>query len=249
MTGRELEGRRVLVTRALDDAMRWALRLAAVGALPEIMPCVSTERIDDAGTRAHLVEALRDADCLLVTSVRGVQAVAAATTAIRAGVEVATVGELTATAAGRSFTRAPFVARGGTSRALGEELVAAWGASASGRRVVVAGAEGGREDADTALAAAGATVMRINVYRTIPAPAIEPRRDLSREGRTDVLLASPSAVTGLLNRAVPGMATRLFTIGPTTSAAVVGAGLVVTGQAATPDLEGLMEAMRCVTGT
>jgi uroporphyrinogen-III synthase len=98
------------------------------------------------------------------------------------------------------------------------------------------------------LALAGARVTRVNVYRTLPAPPVSPRRDLEQEGIDDVLLASPSAVTGLLNQARVGTTTRCFTIGPTTSAAAISAGLVVTGESATPDLDGLMEAMQCTTG-
>lgn len=238
---RALAGRKVLVTRALEDSRRWAKRLAAHGADPVIMPCVRTEAMDDEATRERLVDACQGADWLVFTSARGVEAVERM--GVRPTARVAAVGKATGAAAATAFACTPFVGRGGTSRALGEELVAFWGATATARRVVVVGAEGGRDDAERALARGGARVTRVDVYRTVPAAPATPRRDLEQEGIADVLLASPSAVAGFTNQARFGSSTRIFTIGPTTSAAATAAGLVVAGESATPDLEGLMEAM------
>ena len=248
MTSHRLAGRRVLVTRAMEDSQRWATQLAAHGADPVLLPCVRSEPLDDNVTRAQLASACRDAEWLLFTSVRGVDAVARTGVVLAARTRVAAVGDATAAAARLRLSCAPFVAYGGTSHALGTELLALWGGVSKARRVVVAGAEGGRDDAEQVLAAAGARVTRVNVYRTLPASPVSPRRDLGQEGIDDVLLASPSAVTGLLNQALVGASTRCFTIGPTTSAAARSVGLVVTGESATPDLNGLMEAMQCTIG-
>lgn len=247
-----LAGRRVLVTRAAEDAVAWLSRLRDEGAMTEVMPCVRTERIagPDLATRLHA--ALADAACLVVTSVHGVEAVAALAGGLRATLttrEIAAVGEATGAAVRTQFGRDAFIGTGGTSRALAEELVGRWGDGVSGRRVVVAGAKGGREDIEAVLSAAGATVARFDVYRTVVAPQRDPRRDLAREGVTDVLLASPSAVTGLLNQAIVGEGTRLVTIGPTTSAAVVAMGYRVAAESATPGIDAMMEALRCATGT
>ena len=253
MNTRSLAGRRVLLTRAAEDSQRWALRLAERGVSPEILPCVRSERIDDDATLDRLRDTAHAADWLLFTSVRGVDAIARAIA--RAGVllparlRVAAVGEATAAAARAQLGCVPYVPLGGTSLALGTELLALWGGNSRARRVLVAGAEGGRDDAEQVLEHAGARVTRVNVYRTLPTNPATPRRDLAQEGIDDVLLASPSAVAGLLNQARVGGTTRLFTIGPTTSAAAISAGLAVTGESVTPDLDGLMEVMQCPTGT
>lgn len=248
MNTRPLAGRRVLLTRAAEDSQRWALRLAERGVSPEIMPCVRSERIDDDATLDRLRDAAQVADWLLFTSVRGVDAIAHAGVLLPARLRVAAVGEATAAAARAQLGCVPYVPLGGTSLALGTELLALWGGNSRARRVLVAGAEGGRDDAEQVLEHAGARVTRVNVYRTVPADPATPRRDLAQEGIDDVLLASPSAVAGLLNQARVGGTTRLFTIGPTTSAAAISAGLAVTGESATPDLDGLMEVMQCPTG-
>jgi uroporphyrinogen-III synthase len=240
-----LAGRRVLVTRAQDDSEAWAERLSALGAEPVILPCIRTEMIDDAGTRAALATALRDAHWLCVTSARGVEAVQRLAGPLPPALRVAAVGTVTAGAVRELLGRAPFVARGGTSRALGEELLAAGLASSpSLARIVVAAAQGGRTDAEEVLARAGATVRRIDVYRTVPASPNAAPMDLVAERIGDILLTSPSAVEGLLNQASFPATTRIFTLGPTTSAAVVAAGLSVWGEAVHPDFDSLVEVMQ-----
>lgn len=239
-----LAGRRVLVTRALEDAGEWAARLEALGAEPVILPCIRTEPLDDASTRDRLAAAVRDADWLCVTSPRGAEAVARLVAPLPPAVRAAAVGDSTAGAVRRSLGREPFVCRGATSRALGAELLARELAGSATARVVVAAAEGGRTDLEAVLRAGGVTVTRIDVYRTVPASPAPAPIDLARERIADVLLASPSAVRGLLNQASFPSNARIFTIGPTTSAAVVAAGLVVAGEASRPDLESLVEVMQ-----
>lgn len=245
MIAARLTGRRVLVTRALEDSRTWAERLAALGAEPVLLPCIHSEALDDAATRARLGAALADADWLCVMSPHGAEAVARLAGALPPALRVAVVGEATGVSARASLGRANVVARGGTSRALGEELLRGALAAAPGpQRVVVAGAVGGRTDADDTLADGGAVVTRVDVYRTVPASVAPSRRDLGAERITDVLLASPSAVHGLLNQALVPPTVRVFTIGPTTSAAVRAAGLSVSGEAASPDLDSLVEVMQ-----
>lgn len=239
-----LAGRRVLVTRALEDAGAWADRLAALGADPVILPCIRTEVLDDAATRAALSAALNGAAWLCILSPRGAEAVARLAGPLAPAIRIAVIGSATARAAAAMLGREAYVAQGGTSRALGEELLRELQMDGGAPRVVVASARGGRTDAEDALGLGGVSVTRVDVYRTIAASRGTARRDLAVEGIGDVLLASPSAVEGLLNQAAVRVATRLFTIGPTTSAAVVAAGLSVSGEATHPDLDSLVEAMQ-----
>jgi len=240
-----LAGRRILVTRAREDAERWAERLSGLGARPVVLPCIVSEPIVDEQTAQALRGAAADASWLVVTSARGAEAVARLLGGpLPAHVRVAAVGPATARAASELLGRVDLVAHAATSGALGGELAALERAApASRRRVLVAGAAGGREDAETALAAAGIPARRIDVYRTTPAPPLRERRQLAREGIDDVLLASPSAVQGLVNTAVLPDRARVITIGPTTTAAAAAAGLHVAAEARQPNLEGMLEAM------
>jgi uroporphyrinogen-III synthase len=96
-------------------------------------------------------------------------------------------------------------------------------------RVLFAGAEGARRLLADEL---GADFLAL--YRTKPAQSGEPvHGDLA-------VVASPSAARALatLERRIP-----VVSIGPETTAAATAAGLTVAGEAATPDLEGLVSAV------
>lgn len=238
-------GRTVLITRAEGDAERWAARLARLGAKPIVFPCLVCEPIGDPETAGRLRAALAGADWLVLTSRRGAEAVADLL-----GVpppplpKLAAVGRATAQAAAARLRSVDLVASLGTGLSLAQDLAAALAEDGEGGgRVVVAAAEGGRRDLEDVLEPAGIQVVRVPVYRTIPAPAEQPRHDLSAAGVDMILLASPSAVVGLVHRAVLPVGAPVVTIGPATTAAARANGLAVAGQARHPDLDGLLEAI------
>ena len=78
----------------------------------------------------------------------------------------------------------------------------------------------------------------------MPAPAAEPRRPLSALRVDNVVLASPSAVTGFVQQVDVDVPVSVYTIGPSTTAAARKAGLDVTAEAREPSLEGILEAMQ-----
>ena len=251
MTSRLLAGRRVLITRAEEDATRWALRLARLGATPVVFPCIMCEFLDDVETAAALRAAVAKSGWLVLTSARGAEAVARSLGGSLPGkIQVAAVGPATARAAEDYLAEPHLVSSAGTSlglgralagRIIGEPGIPERGAVVAG--VVVAGAAEGRDEVERTLSANGIAVIRVNVYRTVPLPAIGERDRRTLVDVDDVLLASPSAVTGLLNRAIVRPHARVITIGPTTSLAAQAAGLRVAAEARTPTLEGMLEAM------
>lgn len=244
---RSLMGRRVLVTRALDDAMVWATELAHVGAVPVVFPCLSTQPITDAGSAEQLRTALADADWIGVTSRRGVQSASALLGApLPERVGVAAVGPETARAARELWGRCDLEATHPTLAGLTADLLGTTdSANAShGTHLVLAGARIGRREGVPVLLEHGWRVTTVAVYETVPAAAAGRRVDLGAEHLDDILLASPSAVTGLRNLACLPRKVRIFTIGPTTTAAARAAGLVVTAEARRPGLDGLLEAMQ-----
>lgn len=246
MTAESLVGRRILVTRAQEDAEQWAERLLSLGAVPVVYPCLVAEVLDDAPTAEALRHSLADAHWLVVTSRRG----AAAVVELLGGrpapsIRIAAVGLATARACMELLGRANFISVVTTSAGLGTSLgdhLTEGGASPA-VRVVVAGAVDGRGDAEEALAARGVMVTRVSIYRTVPRPVVTRRLDLTSMRIDTVLLASPSALTGLMNSAtVPGDA-RVITIGPTTTAAAIAAGLRVTAEARVPTFDSMIEAL------
>lgn len=241
-----LAGRRVLITRAADDADAWESRLREVGAVPVVLPCIRREWMTDQATRLALATALDGADWLVLASA----AAAEATALLLSGVlpkrtRIAVVGPTTARAAEIALRAPNLVARKSTSAALGHELGRIIRNDSSGERVVVviAAAEGGRTDADEALHAAGAEVRRVNVYRTVATPPVRTKHDLNAEGIDAVLLASPSAVEGFMNQVRLPVSAKVVTIGPTTTQAATVAGLVVSAEATEQSLDGMLEVL------
>lgn len=241
-----LAGRRVLVTRAQDDAERWASRLASLGAVPVVLPCLVSEPLDAAPAQRALREALHDAAWLVLSSPRGaVIAAALLSGALPAATRVAVVGDTTAAAARTALGRVDLVATVQTSAGLGDALARRLTQDGEPQRqpVVLAGALSGRDEAELMLRRVGAPVSRVDIYRTVPAPAATVKRDLALDALHEILLASPSAVAGLLNLARVPEGARVITIGPTTSAAARDHGLTVSAEARRPTFEGLLEAM------
>ena len=112
-------------------------------------------------------------------------------------------------------------------------------------KCLIAVAENAGNILEETLQKAGGDCLRINVYRTVPAALATTRKQaLSELGADKILLASPSAVAGLVNRLELDAPAEIVTIGPSTTRAARAAGLTVTAEAARPSLEGLMEAMQ-----
>jgi uroporphyrinogen-III synthase len=239
-----VSGRRVLITRAQDDAELWAAQLRERGAEPIVFPCIICSLEQGPEVASQLREALKDATWLVLSSRRAADAVAGllalSDSPLPEAVQVAAVGPATAAAARKGLGRADLIAAGGTAAALCEELGPQLGPS---DQVVAALTEAADDSTEAALSAAGAHVQRINVYRSAPTPPQDARTDLAALGVDVALLASPSAVTGLLNRAVLPDSIQLISIGPTTTAAAHAAGLRVFAEAQSRGLDAMLQTL------
>jgi uroporphyrinogen-III synthase len=236
----KVEGRRVLVTRNLEDSETWAAILRDAGAIPVILPCLHVEDRHSAALTGRIVVELPRADWLVFTSRRGIESFTRLHPGFLPGrVKVAVVGP--ATAAKALLGRVDLVSEAGTAASLAEAL--AMRADVAGRSVVLALAENAPATLEDRLGHAGVHCVRLDVYHTVPAEPSEPKTRLSTLGVEAVLLASPSAVTGFVNQVELDADADIFTIGPSTTAAAHAADLEVKAQAESPSLEGLMEAM------
>ena len=114
-------------------------------------------------------------------------------------------------------------------------------------------------DVENFLVAAGATVLAVPVYETLPEDSqrAAPLLDALDRGTTvdAIIFASPSALHAFLEltaqrgrRMLEGNACRIVSIGTTTSRALRDAGLTVAAEAAKPDTEGLVKAVVGVVG-
>jgi uroporphyrinogen III methyltransferase/synthase len=237
-----LKKRRVLITRSGEDSTEWAAELARHGAEAVSHPCITTELIDTPALREGLARSAAAADWLVFTSRRGVEAYAELNTRVlQPWTRIAAVGSATGQAALARLGRIDHVGQG-TAAQLGESLTAL-GDFTRGSRCLLAVAANASAELEQRLERAGATCTRFDVYRTKPAHERTLKQPLSALRVDTILFASPSAVQGFTNQFNLDTDVRVFTIGPSTTAAARSHGIAVTAESRTPSFEGLLEAM------
>lgn len=245
---RDLDGLRIVLTRSEGKCRLWAAEVEARGGTPLLFPCIRHEFLDSPETSSRLRAALDSAAWLVLTSPRGAQAVSRMVPLpLPPGLAIAVVGTATAKSAAKLLGRVDLMPDRQTGGSLAGALLKHLGplhqpSGETSPHVVAASAEGGRHDLERELEHRGIAVTRVAVYRTVSVPPIRTRRLFHSPGDV-VLLASPSAVRGLVAQARLGRETRVITIGPTTSAAARKAGLRVVAEAQQPNLDGMLEAI------
>jgi uroporphyrinogen-III synthase len=247
---RSIEGKRVVITRADEQAGELAALLEAAGAVPVraptilIAPPASYAELDAAlaGVRAH--------DWLVFTSANGVRSLLGR--AEQLGVElrtrVAAVGGTTSRALGERGVPVAFVPPEERASALGATLP-----DVEARSVLLVRGE----KADPALArlleARGAHVAAVTAYRTLPvAPSGQGLEEL-RLGTDVITFTSPSTVEGFVSlgpewRSLARHAI-VVTIGPTTTAAALELGFGVHAEAHERSMSALVDAIASVFAT
>lgn len=237
-----LQGRRVVVTRAEEQAGPLGDGLRARGAVPVLVPSIRYEPAD-AGPLAAAARAIDRAAWVVFTSPTGVAAGGAALRAawpggLPAGVRVAAVGPGTAAACASAGLVADFVPRD----ALGDALTAGL-PLVPGDRVVLLRSDIGRRALATGLAARGANVRDVAAYRTLESADPDAVAEALSDRPGAVTFASPSAVRGFL-AAVPDVSAlagiRLVAIGPVTADALVPFGLRAAAVARPHTVPGLL---------
>ena len=241
-----LFGRRVIVTRAREQASEQSRRLQELGARVVEVPTIRIEPPSDGGAglaRAASELASGQYDWVVFTSARAVDALLAHVPDARrfSGVSIAAVGPATAEALGRYHLTPDVMPPAGRQEAAGiVDLIR--GRQGSGRVLFPRAAEG-RDTLVEGLSAHGLAVDLVEAYRTVPAdPAQEARAEV--EGADAVCFSSSSTVTGFLAGfgadAVPPV---VVCIGPVTAETARAAGLTVSASAAEASVAALADAV------
>lgn len=246
---RPLLGKRILVTRAREQASELARRLAELGAEPIEFPTIRIAPLDD---YAQLDAALAQKyDWVIFTSVNGVRFVWERLTALgrdaRAFAEtrLAAIGSATAEELARHGLRADFVPREYIAEALAEQI-----GDVAGQRILLPRADIARETLAHELRARGAHVDDVAAYRTITTDANDPRAQEMRaqleRGKIDAItFTSSSTVRGFVNCQLPidNCQLTIACIGPVTAQTARELGLRVDVVAEEYTIAGLVAAL------
>lgn len=250
---RPLSGKRVLVTRAREQASQLANRLTELGAEVIEAPAITIAEPDDYGPLDDAIWRLDEYRWVVFTSANGVagffgrlRALGMDSRAIGRA-KVAAVGSGTAAAlAGWGITPDFQPARFLTS-AVAEGLRER---GVDGARILLPRTDAVGEDMAGPLVAAGATVDTVVAYRTLVPDRLEPPVEQAlRDGQVDVVtFASGSTVRNLVALLGPDGARVLASplvacIGPITARTARDAGLRVDVEATEHTIDGLVEAI------
>jgi uroporphyrinogen III methyltransferase/synthase len=249
---RPLFSKRVLVTRAREQASATAALLRDLGADAVLMPTIEIHAPSDPGPMIDALGALERYKWVVFTSANGVERTWAELR--RQGrdarafgrAKVAAIGPGTAAALERCGLAADLVAKDHKGEGLATDLTAAIGTDAP--RVLVARAEVARDVVPDALRQAGCTVDVVAVYKTRspPRPLLEGLSALLEGGEIDIVTFTSSSTVEHLCDALDARAPELLaktcvaSIGPITSETAKKRGLRVDVTAEDHTVPGLV---------
>ena len=251
-----LHGRRILVTRAREQADELCRRIAAAGGVPIAVPMIRITPLDETGELDAAIGKLSSYHWIIFASANGAELFTKRLSAVRPGVRwvpgaprVAAVGPGTRAALEGSGISTDFMPAVHTGISLAEELCAASPDGLSGARLLMPRALDGREEAAALFRSRGALVDEVPAYRTDRRePSVGELAALG-PGVDAVLFTSSSAVDSWCGQASGGplaaAASRavIACIGPSTAATARDRGLRVDVEAAPHTIEGLLEAL------
>ncbi|HVB87837.1 MAG TPA: uroporphyrinogen-III synthase [Candidatus Dormibacteraeota bacterium] len=235
-TDKPLAGRRIVVTRAPEQAAEMVHALEDLGAEVAVLPLVAFAPPDDCNALDEALRNLSRFDAILFLSRNAVRYVFQRCRTLGMKCEllggsnrsIAAVGPATAEEAAKEGLRVSFVAENRT----GESLVGELRDKLAGCRVLLPRSDRGDARVPFALREAGATVTEVVAYRTLAPDKLNPEI-LGRIVRGDVdcvVFASPSAFRNFSKSIGREAANKIAesvhfaAIGPTTARAIREAG-------------------------
>lgn len=255
MDSKPLAGKRIVITRAPDQAVEMTRTLEGLGAEVLLMPTVEFAPPEDWQKLDAQLRELDGLDAILFLSRNAVRYVFGRCRELGIKCEalqskkcmIAAVGQGTAQAIESEGFRVDYVAKNQS----GESLVSELGSRVAGRKVLLPRSDRGDERLSKALHDAGAQVAEVVAYRTASPEEID-RELLSRvrEAKVDaIVFASPSAFQtfadcmGRDELATLSTRIRFAAIGPTTANAMRNAGARVGIQSVEPSAAGVANSL------
>jgi uroporphyrinogen III methyltransferase/synthase len=247
-----LFGKRIVITRAREQADPLAARLSMLGAGVIELPTIEIRPPADAGPLERAIANLPSYDWLIFTSANGVRAFIDRLPDLRAlRGKICAIGPATRAAIEALHLKIDLMGE----EYVAEGLVAAFGAHPlGGKRILLPRAAVARDLVPTELTKLGAHVDVVEAYRT-EAPANLAARIVEAWGARQPDAITFTSSSTVKNFVAAGGAERLagvsvFSIGPVTTRTARDLGLAVAAQARVYTAEGLVEAvLRLYTGS
>jgi len=250
---RPLFGKLIAITRPVHQADSAIARALELGAQPVLLPTIEILPPDDWSAVDTAIGRLEDFDWLIFTSANGVESFlnrlwdSNRDARCLGPLKIAAIGPATAETLHRFHLRADVVPETYRAEALAEALKD----QVSGKQVLWAGANRGRDVLPKELEAAGARVEKLVVYQNRDVADVPPEtRKFLEAGEVDwIALSSPSIarnLAGLIgSQALAHLddRTRIAAISPVTAEAARDAGLPVHIEAEEFTWEGLFQAI------
>jgi len=199
-----LFGRRIVVTRAVEQSSDLVTKLERRGAIPISLPLVAFSTPENFAPLDTALHRWQEFDWVLFTSANAVQSVAQRAASKNLGIlgqssrpRIAAVGPATNEAAINAGLRVTHVAKTHLGLALAEELAP----QLRHNSVFLPRSDRANPDLPAALKKLGATVTEVIAYQTLPPSNVDRARvsEVLDENSDAALFFSPSAVNNLAN--------------------------------------------------
>ena len=244
-----LANRRILITRAKNQASALATQLQALGAIPILIPTIEIAQPSSYCAMDAALASIRSFDWLVFTSANAVQSFVDRARLLNLSPQakrVAAIGSATAKAVTEAGMTVDFI----PPQAIAESLAEALTPHAPNATMLLVRAAAARDIVPESLAAAGATVTIAEAYRNvIPTDSIAELRTLFATNPPDAITFTSAStaqnLVALLEAAsltIP-LETVLASIGPITSQTMRDLGMEPTVEATEAKVLSLVEAL------
>jgi uroporphyrinogen-III synthase len=241
-----LAGKRIVVTRPLNQAGAFSKKLAELGAVPILFPTIEIALPNDYTALDDAISNIERYDWLIFTSVNGVEAFCKRAEILSKPVnertKIAIIGPATTRALEAYGLRPTLVPKTYIAEAIVDEI-----GNVAGQHVLLPRAEIARDALTIELKRRGAIANEVVAYRTLPAIPNEGVLAEIEQGVDVVTFTSSSTVRNFMalleQGAVKPLDAIIACIGPVTAETAREAGLNVTVIAKDYTTEGLIEAL------
>jgi uroporphyrinogen-III synthase len=233
----------ILLTRDLEGNALWGDQLKVNGFKTTKLPCIYFLEFKFTEQQvSEITKRLLASDYIIWTSVRGVHFSKKFLSECTSFPKLCAVGLSTAQALSHVLAQPYLISEEMNANGLAKKILST--EVITGKKITLLLAKNAPNYLENILLAEGAKVERIDIYETKPVN-VKGRSTLSSLNVDAVIIASPSAIDGLLNQYEIDLSIDIYPIGPTTKMKLESLGLKCKNIPKHPGIEGIIEEITC----